>query len=185
MRTLVLAFLVWGCSSTNTPSGTTDSGTPGAEGGAQKRDESTDKEEEDTGATKGEYALCPEGITPSFASINELLLQPACASCHVKNYERAGRVFPDGAGGLSFKGEGAHAALRAARANNAGGRDRRTFTKIIVPGDPDASFLVKKLSMTEQSEAFGSGMPPKTPGSICPETLNAIRAWIEGGAEDN
>ena len=56
---------------------------------------------------------------------------------------------------------------------------------LVVPGDPDASFLLTKLEMGEDGLAaasFGGPMPlgaVEVPG---PQSLAAIREWIEAGA---
>lgn len=48
----------------------------------------------------------------------------------------------------------------------------------VVPGDPDASYLIWKL--TGQEGMVGDPMPPS--GSLSEEKLAAIRQWIEDGA---
>jgi len=53
----------------------------------------------------------------------------------------------------------------------------------VIPGDPDHSFLVIKLRTTVGADPrYGSGMPFPDPGSVCPETLDAIAGWIRSGA---
>lgn len=52
------------------------------------------------------------------------------------------------------------------------------------PGNPDASYFYLKLT-DEYLAAGGSGevMPPRQQGSLQPEEIATIRAWIEEGAE--
>jgi hypothetical protein len=53
----------------------------------------------------------------------------------------------------------------------------------VAPGDPDASLLVLKLESTATGGgATGRGMPEPYPGSVCPDTQAAIRAWVAAGA---
>jgi hypothetical protein len=49
---------------------------------------------------------------------------------------------------------------------------------VVVAGDPDESYLVKKLEGTEQPQ-----MPP--PGPLPTSQIETIRQWIEEGAEEN
>ena len=53
----------------------------------------------------------------------------------------------------------------------------------VTPGDPDASVLFLKISGT----TCGERMPPASPTYFDgqPEKLEAIRSWIEQGAQDN
>jgi hypothetical protein len=69
-------------------------------------------------------------------------------------------------------------------ASNIAGRARNL--KRVVPGDPDHSLLVIKLQTKRSDDPdYGSGMPLPSPGSVCPATLAAIRAWIANGATNN
>jgi len=69
-----------------------------------------------------------------------------------------------------------------AKANNIEGTEKNL--RRVVPGDPDQSFLVIKLSTrSSQDPKYGSGMPFGAPGSVCPDALATIRAWIEDGAK--
>ena len=48
----------------------------------------------------------------------------------------------------------------------------------VVPGDPDASFLIQKLDGTQTlGERMPAGRPPLTTA-----TINVIRQWIQNGA---
>jgi hypothetical protein len=54
----------------------------------------------------------------------------------------------------------------------------------VVPGDPDNSLLVQKLSNTQ---TCGTQMPPGGPqgGTFGPGQLEAVKAWIAAGAPNN
>src|SRR6266513_2592072 len=51
----------------------------------------------------------------------------------------------------------------------------------VVPGDPDASFLIQKLQGTQAPE-LGERMPDGGPYLLTP-TINVIRQWIQDGAQ--
>jgi len=50
----------------------------------------------------------------------------------------------------------------------------------VVPGDPDASFLIQKLEGTQAPE-LGGRMPDGGP-YLSTSTINVIRQWIQDGA---
>ena len=50
---------------------------------------------------------------------------------------------------------------------------------LVIPGDPDNSYLVQKL---EGSAAVGSVMPPPPRTTLAPATIAEIRQWISDGA---
>lgn len=54
-------------------------------------------------------------------------------------------------------------------------------TKIVIPGEPNNSPLVDKI---EPNPDNGSRMPSGGP-YLTADEINKIKAWIEGGAEDN
>ena len=56
----------------------------------------------------------------------------------------------------------------------------------VAPSDAGASLLYIKLSLKKLGDPhYGNGMPLTTPGSVCPEALDAVRAWIDQGARRN
>jgi hypothetical protein len=56
----------------------------------------------------------------------------------------------------------------------------------VVPGDPDASFLVQKLrEPREMCGAFYGRMPPAPRPRLAPADIELIRRWILEGARDN
>jgi hypothetical protein len=66
-------------------------------------------------------------------------------------------------------------------ASNIAGSERNL--RRVIPGDPDHSYLVIKLSTkTLADPRYGAGMPFDNPGELCGEGVKAIRAWIQGGA---
>ncbi len=50
----------------------------------------------------------------------------------------------------------------------------------VVPGRPDESFLMTKLTLTSFTTPFGLPMP--LVGSLTPDQIDHIRAWILRGA---
>lgn len=54
-------------------------------------------------------------------------------------------------------------------------------TNIVIPGEPDESPLIDKI---EANPDKGNRMPNGGP-YLTADEINKIRAWIEGGAEDN
>ena len=57
---------------------------------------------------------------------------------------------------------------------------------LVIPGDPDNSFLVQKLRLTTAFDPhLGSGMPADAPGSICQTAVDTVAQWIRDGAARN
>ncbi|MHB1844439.1 MAG: hypothetical protein ACYCWW_06330 [Deltaproteobacteria bacterium] len=140
------------------------------------------------GCDAGGFAVCACTVEPTFASINANVLQPSCGGPSVP----AGACHTSGgalnSGGLDLADDPYHALLGAdgggALAENIAGS--ATGLRRVVPGQPDASFLVIKLStMSRQDPNYGSGMPFTAPGSVCPATLDAIRSWVANGAPND
>jgi hypothetical protein len=107
------------------------------------------------------------GEVPTFGELHERVFMPSCvfAACH-KGAAPAGM--------MSLEPGAAHASLVGAEAFGEPGRIR------VVAGDPDASYLMDKL--TAESVAAGL-MPPTEP--LDDERLELVRAWIEAGAADD
>jgi hypothetical protein len=123
------------------------------------------------------FAVCPPGIAPTFASIDELVFKQTCGTGGTACHSSSGSLY---SGGLDLQA-GAWDALVGKPGNNIAG-SRRDLLRV-APGDPDASLLVLKLRLKTGSDPeLGSGMPFGRPGSVCPATLTAIAAWIAGGA---
>ncbi|HYB99028.1 MAG TPA: hypothetical protein VEC57_07805 [Candidatus Limnocylindrales bacterium] len=60
------------------------------------------------------------------------------------------------------------------------------YEKRVIPGDPDASFLIRKLEGTGDCKAdVGSCTMPMLSVPLSQEVIDGIRAWIAGGAPKN
>jgi hypothetical protein len=141
------------------------------------------------------YAVCPTGMTPSFDSIYAQMLnagsmqidgQQGCGAnvpgnCHSgtgssqsslldfsldENSVYTELLGPDGGGGkLATNVSGSAHILRVA------------------PGDAGASMLYVKITLDASADPqYGSGMPYTAPGSVCPQAVEAVKAWIDMGA---
>lgn len=138
-------------------------------------------------ASSTAFAVCPCGLGPTFESIRTNVFAKSCAlsECHAaSNAVNAGELDLETdpyAALLGSDGMGAPG-------NNISGSIKNfppgpPVLRRVVPGDPDNSFLVIKLSTKNGADPkYGSGMPFSAPGSVCPETLDAVRSWIESGA---
>ena len=121
------------------------------------------------GAAAGDAAA--ESPSPAAASLFQSqiapTLQAACATCHLTGQE---------AGKMSLIPAKAIATLVNVDAIGAKG------VKRVVPGDPDASYIIMKLEGTHVAKGgIGGSMPfgaPKLP----PEKIAAFRQWIAEGA---
>jgi hypothetical protein len=119
---------------------------------------------------------CP-ALQPTFSSINTSLLQVGCGSkarnCHA--FDSA-----DVASGPSLAGYAYRALVNAPAANRLGSA---TGLVLVVPGDPDHSFLLRKLRLTSALDPlYGGGQPASAPGSLCAADLVVIEQWIRAGA---
>jgi hypothetical protein len=107
---------------------------------------------------------------PRLSELVETLFVPTCVlgRCHTTSVP---------AGELSFTGRrvSVHAALVNAASSEQPQRMR------VVPYDPDASYLMEKL--TSAQPAVGTSMPPM--GPLPQDYIDRIRAWIAAGALDN
>jgi hypothetical protein len=52
--------------------------------------------------------------------------------------------------------------------------------KVVVPGDPDGSQIIGSVEKTKTPN-----MPPKIFPALTPDRVQALRAWIKEGAENN
>ena len=59
---------------------------------------------------------------------------------------------------------------------------KSTYTRRVVPGDPDKSFLMKKLLLTSTDPNFGTAMPQGLP--LPAAEIDKFRRWIAQGAKD-
>ncbi|MBU2500878.1 hypothetical protein KJ682_06075 [bacterium] len=102
--------------------------------------------------------------TVSFAADVQPIFDANCIGCH-------GAV--GGNGGLSLAAGSSYDNLVGVPAQGYSG-DR------VVPGDPDASVLYRKLT---GAQGVGGPMPPT--GTLPPATVDPVRIWITEGALEN
>ena len=133
------------------------------------------------------YAGCDEKLSsvtgptptlePTFTSIQrnifnakDLAGRQACIDCHTDQ----GR---NPSGGLNLVEGRAHAALVGVASGAKPGATR------VIPGDPDNSYLVKKLEGA--SDIVGVRMPRGTGPFLTEGQMLVIRRWIQLGAPNN
>ncbi len=106
-------------------------------------------------------------IEATFSSIQQSVLTPTCArsGCHVGN---------NPAGGLNLQAGQAFGNL----VNVQSREDGRKF--LVQPNDAANSYLFMKII---GSGIVGARMP--IGGSLSQSQINAVRDWIDGGAQDN
>jgi hypothetical protein len=111
----------------------------------------------------GGLAACSGPV--AFERVQEEVLVPTCSfgACHGG---------PNGAGGLRLDGTAADALRLVEGTSAVAGRP------YVVPGDPDASYLVAKLR--GDAGISGDRMPPAAP--LEKQQLAKVLRWIEGGA---
>lgn len=102
----------------------------------------------------------------TFTEVRDEVLLPSCgfSSCH-----------GSGTGGLTLDEEGSYDALVNAESVGKPG------AILVIPGDPDGSYLVHKLE--GGPDIVDDQMPPG--GSMDDATIAAVRSWIEAGAADD
>lgn len=114
-------------------------------------------------------------LQPSFSSISTEIFQTtdlagrtSCITCHT-NVGRAP------AGNLNLAGDPYAALVNVTSAQRAG-------AVLVIPGDPDSSYLVRKL---EGRDINGLRMPRNGPPYMTDGQITVIRRWIEVGAPRN
>jgi hypothetical protein len=150
---------------------------------ACKVDDECTPETECVGGKCVARVVCPTGMEATFDSIHTKVLAVSCGTGGDACHSRRGSV---NSGGLNLAADPYTALLgpdgKGAPASNISGTEKDL--RRVVAGDPDQSFLVIKLSTrSSQDPKYGSGMPFGAPGSVCPDALATIRAWIEDGAK--
>jgi hypothetical protein len=113
-------------------------------------------------------------LEPTFSSIQQNIFnapdsagRPACTSCH--NAERL-------SGTMNLREGAAYASLVNVPSSRKAGAVR------VVPGNPDASYLVQKIEGAP--DIVGDRMPQRGP-FLTPGQILIIRRWIELGAPNN
>jgi hypothetical protein len=116
-------------------------------------------------------------LTPTFSSIQQEIFNTtdssgrlACITCHTDN----GRT---PAGGLVLLEGRSYQALVGQPSRFKAG------AVFVVPGDPNASYLVHKLESS--AEIAGSRMPRGTGPFLTSGQMQIIRRWIELGAKND
>jgi hypothetical protein len=111
-------------------------------------------------------AGCGAKEDPSFTNVRDEVLLPSCgfSTCH-----------GSGTGGLSLDEAGAYDALVDVDSSGSPGNT------LVIPGDPDNSYLVRKLE--GGPDIVGDQMPPG--GELDADRLQLLRDWIEAGAPND
>jgi hypothetical protein len=148
----------------------------------------------DAGAAGEEtgFAVCPPALDATFTSIlNTILQTPSCGTNVTGNCHSASGSASSGTGNLldfTLDAGGVYAELvgdggGAPSTNIAGSAGH---IPRVAPFDAGASMLYIKLTLTTRADPrYGSGMPLTAPGSVCPATLDAVKAWIDNGAAND
>lgn len=112
------------------------------------------------------------GIEPTLSSIQQNIFTPSCASggCHSSTSASAGLSLAEGESFDNLVGVAATQLLEMNR---------------VKPGDPDNSYLVHKVEGTQSTVGGSGSRMPKDGLTLSDEKIQAIRDWIEAGAENN
>jgi hypothetical protein len=112
-------------------------------------------------------------LQPTFASIRSEILETtdlagrtSCITCHTDQ----GRA---PSGNLNMRGDPYASLVNVASR-------QKTGAILIIPGDPDGSYLIQKLE--GRSDITGLRMPRNGPPYLTPGQILVIRRWIEIGA---
>lgn len=131
---------------------------------------------------------CPV-LSPTYSSIDQNLFKVSCgtASSNLNCHSQIGALTSSGLDltADSWSNLVNVRALDRLRDPDAGVVDPGF---LVLPGNPDASFLVTKLKLkTAHDPRYGSGMPADNIGAIadCPQALDPIVQWIQNGAPRN
>lgn len=114
-------------------------------------------------------AACPEPGVAEPATLSTIEAEIFAKSCTFSACHKGASP----AGGLGLEGS-THAKLVDVTATG-------TAATLVVPGDPDASYLLEKL--TASAPTAGDPMPPGAP--LPAAKLEMVRSWIEAGAADD
>ena len=122
-----------------------------------------------------EFAGPTPDLEPTFSSIQQDIFNAtdsagrlACTGCH----NATGARF----NGMNLTGTTAYATIV-----NVASVGKPSATRV-VPGDPDASYLVQKI---EGASGIVGVRMPQTPPYLTPNQIAIIRRWIELGAPNN
>ena len=112
----------------------------------------------------------PGGVAPlTFSRIQAEIFTPNCAKagCHDAASASAGMVL---AAGVSYE-------------QIVGVRSTESTLDRIEPGDPERSYMVKKLR--GDSDITGDRMPLDRPGGLPQEQIDGLIAWVRAGAPND
>lgn len=112
-------------------------------------------------------------VSPTLSNIQTLVFSPSCTAAACHDASLGGDL--DLTSGMSY----AELVDVPAFQTNAAGRGK----VLVIPGDPDNSFLVQKLDGTLELDE-GEVMPRQTSG-LSSSRIELIRQWILAGALDN
>lgn len=134
-------------------------------------------------ADTGNYAVCPPGLDASFDDLlGRVMATTSCGSndqtsCHsAKGAVSAGDLLD-----FTAAADAVYGNLVNKPATNISGD---VSLLRVAPGDAGGSMLYVKMTLkTVNNLHYGAGMPLTTPGSVCPEALDAFRTWIDTGAK--
>jgi hypothetical protein len=171
---LALSFLVAGCD-TGTAASPVFESTPGqAEAG----------EVEEAG-----YAVCPDGMAPTFDSIYGQMLSTSSCGANSNSCHSTVGASAKGVGNLMDFSLEAGAVYAELLGPDGGGQfatnlDQPSVRVLrVAPYDAGASMLYIKLTLDSgMNPMYGSGMPLTAPGSVCPPAVEAVATWINSGA---
>lgn len=112
------------------------------------------------------------GDAPTLARVQAEVFDVGCnvSSCHGATGK---------AGGLVLEAGASHAQLVGVTADNPKAASEGLVR--VAPGDPDASFLVRKC-LPGLAADYGEVMPSGNPDGLEPARLQLVRDWIEAGA---
>ena len=106
-------------------------------------------------------------LEPTFELIQDTIFTPHCNSCHGDANPREGLQL----------GEDATYGQLIDKASNV--LDDQI---LVVPFEPDNSYLIKKLELETGSPDIDGAQMPQNLDPLPPETINIIRQWITNGA---
>lgn len=117
-----------------------------------------------------EPSAVPEGPAFTFAQVQAQIFTPSCAKagCHAASAASGGMVLEAG----RAYGE----IVNRPAVGNA------TFDRI-EPGDPDRSYLIKKLR--GDPDITGARMPLDNPGGLTQAQMDGLIGWVLAGAPNN
>lgn len=125
----------------------------------------------DTGKRDAVATSC----TGTLASIQATIFDAKCVSCHGGPSPSAGLDLSSAKGGAGPRlVNGFSLACRGVAAADAGDAGVTAFRSLVVPGDPEGSYLLRKIA--DPSPACGDRMPQGAP--LTAAEIACVRTWI-------